>query len=233
MNHSRIYCPSFDVSSISISASLQAKLCVQNSDRLSLDGTASGNRLSVATSPGASTQYKTAPTSINPIALDMVSLKSCNSTEYIVDPELKKREAMNDDFHIQSVDGETEDDSYYVVDATPKGSRFPVGLDSSGSMQLDVNALASKLANLEAGQSENSQHSMSPLVTSPNMTGHTNTRYCEVVLGGGEAHKVNVNVGRLGTVVAWEFNTDPKGIAFGISYKVDEEQTREEVVSIL
>lgn len=138
---------------------------------------------------------------------------------------------MNDNFHIHSVDGETEDDSYYLVDATPKGSRFPVGLDSSGSMQLDVNALASKLANLEVGQSENSQHSMSPHVTSPNT--HTNTQYCEVVLGGGEAHKVNVNVGRLGTVVAWEFNTEPKGIAFGISYKVDEEQAREEVVSIL
>ena len=233
MNHSRIHCPSFDVASNFISPSLQAKLRVQNSDCLSLDDIARGNRLSAATSPGVSTPFETAPTSINPIARDMVSLKSCNSTEYCVDPELKKKEAENDNFHIHSVDGETEDDSYYVVDATSKGSRFPVGLDSSGSMQLDVNALASKLANLEAGQSKNLQHSMSPRVTSPNMTGHTNTRYCEVALGGGEAHRVNVSVGKLGTVVAWEFNTDPKGIAFGISYKVDEEQAREEVVSIL
>ena len=213
--------------------SLQAKLLVQNSDRLSLDGTASGSKLSVATSPVASTHFETAQTSINPNPMDMLSLKSCNSTEYIVDPELKKMEAeKNNNFHIHSVDGETEDDSYYVVDTTPGGSRFPVGLDSSGSsLQLDVNALASKLASIEAGQLEKVQYSVSPHVTSPNMSGHTNTQYSEVELEGGEAHKVNVHVGKLGTVIGWEFTTEPKGIAFGIFYKVDEEKTKEEVVS--
>ena len=222
-----------DVTSTSLSPSLQAKLLVQTSDRFSLDGTASGSKLSAATSPSASTQFETAQTSVNPNPMDMLSVKSCNSTEYIVDPELKKMEAeKNDNFHIHSVDGETEDDSYYFVDATPGGSPFPVGLDSSdSSLQLDVNALASKLASLEAGQLENAQHSISPHVTSPNMSGHTNTRYSEVVLEGGEAHKVNVHVGKLGTVIGWEFTTKPKGIAFGIFYKVDEEQTKEEVVS--
>lgn len=211
--------------------SLQAKLRVQNSDGHSLDGTASANDLDDATSLDISTQFETAPSSINPAGFDTASLQSCNSTDYGVDPELKKVEAQKspaNNFHISSVDGETKDDGYYIIDAKPKGSAFPVGLDSSSSsMQLDVNALASKLASLEVGQLENLESSTASFMTSPNKE---NAQYCEVMLGGGEAHKVTVQVDKLGTVVAWEFSTEPKGIAFGISYQANEQQSREEVV---
>jgi len=52
-------------------------------------------------------------------------------------------------------------------------------------MQLDVNALASKLASLEVGQLENLESSTASFMTSPN---RENAQYCEVMLGGGEAH---------------------------------------------
>ena len=193
----------------------------------------SGNNLSDATSLDISTQFETAPSSINPVKFDTASLQSCNSTDYAVDPELKKMETQKSDasknFHISSVDGETGDDGYYVIDARPKGSVFPVGLDSSSSsMQLDVNALATKLASLEVGQLEKQESSTASFTTSPTAE---DTHYCEVMLGGGEAHKVTVVVEKLGTVVAWEFSTEPKGIAFGISYQQNDQQPREEVVS--
>ena len=133
-------------------------------------------------------------------------------------------------YHISAVEGSTEEDSYYLIETRPKGSEFPVGLDSPGSAQLDVNALASKLASLNPSNFEASQRSVGALTSSVfSRAGLTNGRpdadieSCEVMLGGGESHQVGVEVGSVGTIVAWEFSTEPKGIAFGISYQKEEE----------
>ena len=47
----------------------------------------------------------------------------------------------------------------------------------------------------------------------------SSSSYIEVMLEGGGAHCVPVSVEKQGTVMVWEFQTEPKGIAFGISYK--------------
>ena len=232
--------------------SLQAKLFLQNSDglpsSLEASGTASGtdttDNLDIVTiatndlnhSFEGSGQFATAPTSINP-AVFSESLMTCNSTEYIVDPELKKKEAQKNgdaDFKITSVEGSSPSDSYYIIDATPQGSQFPVGLDSPGHTQLDVTALASKLASLEPeGLVDPERLLTDTLTSSANLglsVGRANTTdYCEVLLSGGGVHRVPVPVDKSGTVVLWEFRTDPKGIAFGLTYQENENGKEEEV----
>ena len=60
---------------------------------------------------------------------------------------------------ISTVEGETTDDSYYIIETNPEAS-FPVGLDTHGS-HLDVDALASKLASIEvARKSEEDEGSL-------------------------------------------------------------------------
>ena len=198
-----------------------------------------------------SVRYLTAPTSINPeTTFEPLSLqKSCGSNEYHVEEDGGKKGdaeggARGSDvtYRISAVEGSTEEDSYYLIETKPKGSEFPVGLDSPGSAQLDVNALASKLASLDPSNFESSQYSMRSLTssviapragpgTTTNGSADADIENCEVMLGGGEAHQVGVEVTSVGTIVAWEFSTEPKGIAFGISYKETEmpNSTKEEV----
>ena len=76
----RVWLFNFCIKTLLYPPSLQAKLRVQNSDGHSLDGTASANDLDDATSLDISTQFETAPSSINPAGFDTASLQSCNST---------------------------------------------------------------------------------------------------------------------------------------------------------
>ena len=44
---------------------------------------------------------------------------------------------------------------------------------------------------------------------------------------GGTTHPVPVIIEKCGTAIAWEFSTEPKGIAFGIVYKSTSENSQE------
>ena len=62
--------------------------------------------------------------------------------------------------HISTIERETTDDSYYIIETNPEAS-FPVGLDTHGSQHLDVNALASKLASIEVARKSEEEVSLS------------------------------------------------------------------------
>lgn len=47
---------------------------------------------------------------------------------------------------------------------------------------------------------------------------------------GGGVQNVPVTIDKCGTAIAWEFNTEPKGIAFGIFYRSTAESSREDEV---
>ena len=75
---------------------------------------------------------------------------------------MKQREAVKEQLLLQDVgedmsvristfEGDTTDDSYYIIETNPETS-FPVGLDTHGTQHLDVNALASKLASIEVSR---------------------------------------------------------------------------------
>ena len=203
-----------------------------------------------------STTYETAPTSINPL-FDTHSIHSCSSVDYAVDPEMKLKEAEREkkkksdvSYQLNSVDGATNDESYYVIEAQPKSSVFPMGIDSSsGSMQclLDVDALASKLASLEVSHAKIDEKPDSKsegdglnFTKAPQMStgrsssihGNTEgTEYSELMLQGGASHKVPMNIRKLGTAIVWEFSTEPKGLAFGISYQLSAQSSFCEDVS--
>ena len=51
--------------------------------------------------------------------------------------------------------------------------------------------------------------------------------YTEVMMQGGTTHPVHVTIEKCGTAIAWEFSTEPKGIAFGIVYKSTSENSQE------
>ena len=166
--------------------------------------------------------------------------------EYSVDPAVRKRESERSSgpqsgveavqYHIAAVEGDSLGDSYYLIDTNPQ---FPVGVDVPGNKFLDVNALASKLASLEVRQQGN------PATTggdnSDPLQGATGgkeipreglTGFTEVVLEGGSAHTVKVKVEKKGTAIAWEFMSEPKGLAFGLSFE-DFEGAKIEQVSHL
>ena len=65
---------------------------------------------------------------------------------------------------ISTIEGETTDDSYYIIETNPEAS-FPVGLDTHGAQHLDVDALASKLASIEVARK--SEEEVSPSGNSP------------------------------------------------------------------
>lgn len=224
------------------SYSLQAKLYVQNSDQ-SLS-TLSGNELD-STSVDGPLNFE--PSNLNG-RFDEESLKSVDSREYSVDPVAKQREAEKElqlaeqdssdkkvNFSISAVHGATEDDGYYVIDATPQGSVFPVGLDSPGSLQLDVDALASKLASIEVrrrdedGEGDESSKSFNTLSDGAAVG---TSEYVEVMLPGGGCHEVPLRVEKCGTALVWEFSTEPKGIAFGLTYKEKGQVIKEDEVSV-
>ena len=170
--------------------------------------------------------------------------------EYSVDPEAKKRESArsgslpssrgggNDEvqYHIAAVEGDSFDDSYYLIDTNPQ---FPVGLDVPGNRLLDVNALASKLATLEVTQMQHHDGRGSDGCASPGAVGlevtGVNTGgngFTEIALGGSKAHTVTVKVEQQGTAVAWEFSSEPKGLAFGLSFEDDIEGAQTEQVHV-
>ena len=62
------------------------------------------------------------------------------------------------------------------------------------------------------------------------MTFADNTEYKEVMMQGGGVHTVPITIAECGTAIAWEFNTEPKGIAFGITYKPSAENSQEDEV---
>ena len=50
------------------------------------------------------------------------------------------------------------------------------------------------------------------------------------MMQGGGVHSVPITIEKCGTAIAWEFNTEPKGIAFGIVYKPTSESSKEDEV---
>ena len=47
---------------------------------------------------------------------------------------------------------------------------------------------------------------------------------------GGGVHSVPITIEKCGTAIAWEFNTEPKGIVVGIIYKPTSESPKEDEV---
>lgn len=194
--------------------------------------------------------FETAPTSIlRPPGGGRGSSGSFRSPaeEYSVEPRAKKREmergsSTDQDrkdvsYHISAVEGDSLDDSYYLIETNPQ---FPVGVDVPGNRFLDVNALASKLASLEVtrqgeggaeGGAITSLPGASGLTPGGNSQGAESASSTEIMLGGGQAHMVPVHVEKKGTVVAWEFSSEPKGLAFGLSLQEDTAGSKEEQVS--
>lgn len=198
----------------------------------------------------------------DPLDIKPSSYRSVNSMEYSVDPITMRREAGQGEgaesrereepsgspfcsdgdtnYHLSSVQGETIDECYYIIDTQtrplPQETAFPIGLDDPGRVRLDVDALACKLASLQGSHVTNTADSAaagggrresvgSGMVGCVDMT--------EVILEGGGVHKVGVAVERHGTAIAWEFSTEPKGIAFGICYRETKTSTREDEVGII
>ena len=134
-------------------------------------------------------------------------------------------------YRISAVEGDSLDESYYLIEASPQ---FPVGLDVPGNRFLDVNALASKLASLEVtregtnagGGADGSAIFMPPRGNYERGAGS----FTEILLKGGQAHRVPVEVDKKGTVVSWEFSSEPKGLAFGLSVVEDVPGARSEQV---
>ena len=50
------------------------------------------------------------------------------------------------------------------------------------------------------------------------------------MMQGGGVHSVPITIEKCGTAIAWEFNTEPKGIAFGIVYKPTSDSSKEDEV---
>ena len=165
--------------------------------------------------------------------------------EYSVDPEVRKRENVRSSgrqsgveevtYHMTAVEGDSLEDSYYLIDTNPQ---FPVGVDVPGNKYLDVNALASKLASLEVRQHGGSGapggENSDPLQGATGGGGISReglTGFTEVALEGGSAHSVKVKVEKKGTAVAWEFMSEPKGLAFSLSFE-EVEGAKTEQVSI-
>lgn len=189
--------------------------------------------------------FETAPTSIlrPPAGGGQGSSGSFRSPaeEYSVEPEVKRRESErrssgNQDrkdvsYHISAVEDDSLGESYYLIETDPQ---FPVGVDVPGNRFLDVNALASKLASLEVtrqggeGECEGGVTTSLPAASGKNSQGWSST---EIMLSGGQAHSVPVYVEKKGTVVAWEFSSEPKGLAFGLSLQEDVAGSKAEQVS--
>ena len=163
--------------------------------------------------------------------------------EYSVDPEVRRRESARSSsrqsgvegvqYHIAAVEGDSLEDSYYLIDTNPQ---FPVGVDVPGNKFFDVNALASKLASLEVRQEESPAsstggHKSGPLPGAMGGGGEGLAGFTEVALEGGSAHTVKVKVEKKGTAIAWEFMSEPKGLAFGLSFE-DFEGAKSEQVSL-
>ena len=184
--------------------------------------------------------------------LDAASFKSYTSTDYSIDPEVKRKEQERERereeeeeekafYNIRAVEGDSSDDSYYLISTKDKDSEFPIGLDVPGNAQLDVDALAEKLASLEpstvaelsGGEVRSPAYSQAAAGAVGGRkiegAGVGSSEFVEVHLEGGAEHRVPVSVEQMGSVVAWQFSTQPKGIAFGISFAATQGRKEEEV----
>ena len=151
---------------------------LQNSDEYSASSTPNLSRLEATLlshddDPSRTDGSRKATFSLD---YDAESIRSVSSTDYSVDPEVKQREAVKEQLLLQDVgedmsvristiEGETVDDSYYVIETNPEAS-FPVGLDTHGTQHLDVDALASKLASIEVTRKSEGDEA-SPRANSP------------------------------------------------------------------
>ena len=182
------------------------------------------------------------------------SLKSISSAEYSVDPELRVKEAERmlrqdktqviildngQEANIRSVQGRTADDGYCIIDT--EISTDAANLTTSScpmnptSVLETLDALASKLSLLESNLvKEDGEGDWVDEGGRRNALGVVSP-HCgemkEVLLGGGESHSVKLLVDRCRTSVMWEFSTEPKGIAFGISYQEEDKPGLEVEVS--
>ncbi len=181
------------------------------------------------------------------------SFRSVSSMEYSVDPELRMREAEKlrkqqeavatngkancDSFTVRAVQGMTMDEDYYLIEADEVGStseskesgNFVNPREMLGS--LDVGALASRLQKLESTPGSGQEGFNRQRSVSSNGNGVDCGEMKIIEIEGGNAHVVKVPIDKAGTAVAWEFRTEPKGIAFGINYK-ETADSREDVVSL-
>jgi hypothetical protein len=53
------------------------------------------------------------------------------------------------------------------------------------------------------------------------------------MMQGGGVHSVPITVEKCGTAIAWEFNTEPKGLAFGIVFKPTSDSSKEDEVRLI
>ena len=60
-----------------------------------------------------------------------------------------------------------------------------------------------------------------------------NLEYKEVMMQGGGVHSVPITIEKCGTAIAWEFSTEPKGLAFGIVYKPTSDSSKEDEVRLV
>ena len=104
---------------------------------------------------------------------------------------------------------------YVVIETQTSGSMFPLGLDSQQG-RLDVKALATKLevADRDKEMSTPVGRSLTPL----------SSDFKEVGLEGEACLRVAITMETIGTVVGWEFSTEPKGLDFGITFCKDDRQ---------
>ena len=184
------------------------------------------------------------------------SFRSVSSLEYSVDPELRQREAEKlrrqqermvsntdagqtscDSYTVRSVQGATIDEDYYLIETdqslSPEAAKDTTGnltnpLDMLGS--LDVGALSSKLQLLENFATDKDGHLRRSSLSGKG-EGMEYGEWNRVEIGEGAAHVMPVPIDKAGTSVAWEFRTEPKGIAFSISYKESSTSSREDDVS--
>ena len=183
------------------------------------------------------------------------SFRSVSSMEYSVDPELRLREAERlrqqqqglpsnadstssncDNYTVRAVQGATIDEDYYLIE--PEDTLVCGGKDCGTNLvnpreilgSLDVGALASKLQLLEHTAATDKEGGMGQRRRGSSMgTGLDCGELKKVEIKEGGAHLVKLSIEKAGTAMAWEFRTEPKGIAFGICYKENVGSREEEV----
>ena len=168
------------------------------------------------------------------IISERVSLE--NSVEYSVDPVLSN---TNITYTMTSTTTSSSkitdpDDEFCVIEAMPRNEVFPVGLDSPGDPRLDVSALRAKLATLETSTTPMSNGTLKEtenrLSSKPGTLLDSDIQEVEEMeVAGGASHHVKVLVNTPRTVVAWQFSSQPKGLAVGLNYQ---EQEGDKIVEV-
>ena len=143
------------------------------------------------------------------------------------------------------------DDEFCVIEtmSTKSDNVYPFGTPDS---RLDVTALQAKLSKLETGQATPGGSRRDPSSSStprlnrfddserdgsgeasgrvPGTPGSVIREVSDMEVEGGKTHTVTIMVGTPRTVVLWQFNSQPKGIAIGLKYQESNEtETQVEV----